>query len=265
MPARALRRAPVAFPALRAPLPVAIAHRGGTWEHPENTGAAFEASYRLGLRYFETDARATKDGVCLAFHDGHLGRVTGQDARIRDHTWAQVRRLRIHGHAEILRLDELLLSFPDVVFNVDLKERAAIGPFLDVVRRTGSADRIVVASFSHARLQAARRALGPRMASSLSPREIAGLRLAADGRPNGFVPRWAACAQVPETFGGRRIVDPAFVGLCHDLGLQVHVWTVNDPAAMGRLLDLGVDAIMTDRPAVLREVLQDRGQWHEPT
>jgi glycerophosphoryl diester phosphodiesterase len=261
MPDRRLRRAPVRFPALFADGPVAIAHRGGGWDHPENSGAAFAASHALGIRYFETDARATRDGVCLAFHDANLGRVTDTDARIRDLPWDHVRRARIHGHADVLRMDDLIDAYPDVTFNVDLKEKGAIAPFLEVVRRTGSADRVVLASFSHHRLQAARRELGPRVASSLSPREIAGLRLAADGRTTALLPRWAACAQVPPTFGGRTIVDRPFVDLCHGLGLQVHVWTINDAPVMEGLLDLGVDGIMTDRPAVLRAVLQARGGW----
>ncbi len=252
------------FPALSAPTPLAIAHRGGAWESAENSAEAFEAAYRTGFRYFETDVRATSDGVALAFHDAHLERLTGIEALIRETPWAAVRQARIHGHAEILRLDELLTAYPDVVFNIDIKEAAAVGPFVEVLRRTGAGDRVVVASFSHRRMTAVREALGPRQATSLSPREVFGVRMAADGRTTRFLPRWAACAQVPEFFGGRPLVDGDFVGLCHDLGLQVHVWTVDQPAAVDRLLDLGVDGIMTDRPTMLRAAYQRRGVWHVP-
>lgn len=252
------------FPALSAPTPIPMAHRGGGWEAPENSGEAFQRAYDMGYRYLETDARATKDGVALAFHDAHLDRVTDTEALIRDTTWAQARRAQIHGHAEILRLDDLIMSFPDAVFNIDVKEAAAVVPFLDVVRRTKSRDRIVLASFSHRRMSAVRLALGPRVASSLSPKEVLGLRLAADGRTDRWLPRWAACAQVPETFGGRLIVDQDFVDLCHALGMQVHVWTVNDEPTMTRLLDYGVDGIMTDRPTLLKRVFSDRGVWRDP-
>lgn len=262
MPApRPLRRAAPRFPALSAPTPLAIAHRGGAWEAAENSAEAFENAYRLGFRYFETDARATADGVVLAFHDAHLDRITGESALIRQTPWEQVRSARIHGRSEILRMDELLLSFPDVVFNVDVKEAAAIEPFIEALRRTGARDRVVVASFSHRRLQAVRRALGPRQATSLSPREVAGIRLAADGRTTRFLPRWAACVQVPEQFGGRLLVDEAFVALAHDLGLQVHVWTVDEPQAMERLLAVGVDGIMTDRPSTLKQTFERLGVW----
>jgi len=250
------------FPALAAPRPLAIAHRGGAWESAENSADAFAAAYGLGFRYFETDVRATKDGIAIAYHDAHLDRLTGSPELIRRTTWQEVQQYRIHGHAEIMRLDDLVMSYPDVVLNVDVKEQASIAPFLEVLRRTGAGDRVVAASFSHRRLTAVRRALGPRQATSLSPREIAAIRLAADGRTPRFLPRWAGCAQVPETFGGRRIVDAAFVGLCHDLGLQVHVWTIDDEATMRRLLALGVDGIMTDRPTVLRATLQDLGLWN---
>lgn len=249
------------FPALAAATPLAIAHRGGAWEAPENSLKAFTNAYRLGFRYFETDVRATADGVALAFHDGRLDRVAGEDMIIRRAQWRDLRRARIHGLDEILRLDDLLAAFPDVVFNIDVKESAAIEPFLEVLRRTGSGDRVVVASFSHRRLTAVRRALGPRQATSLSPREIAGIKFAAGGRGTRLLPRWAACAQVPETIGGHVLVDAAFVATVHRLGLQVHVWTVDDPEAMGRLLDLGVDGIMTDRPSVLRRTFESRGVW----
>lgn len=253
------------FPALSAPLPLAIAHRGGAWESPENSAEAFAAAYALGFRYFETDARATADGVALAFHDAHLERLTGAEALIRDTSWEEVRRARIHGHAEILRLDDLLLAYPDVVFNVDVKEPASVGPFIEAIRRTGAGDRVVVASFSHRRLMAVRDALGPRQATSLSPREVVGIRRAADGRRTRLLPRWAACAQVPEFFGGRRIVDEAFVSLCHDLGMQVHVWTVDDPDVAERLVALGVDGIMTDRPTMLKATFQRLGLWRGPS
>jgi len=261
---RKARRAAPRFPALAQPRPHAIAHRGGAWESSENTAAAFEAAYQLGYRYFETDARATADGVALAFHDAHLDRLTGEQALIRETPWATVRSTRIHGHAPVLRMDELLMAYPDVVFNVDVKEPAAVDPFIEVVRRTGAGDRVVVASFSHRRLTKVRRALGPRQATSLSPKEVAGIRMAADGRSSRWLPRWAACAQVPESFGGRTIVDEAFVALCHDLGLLVHVWTVDDAATVGRLLEMGVDGIMTDRPTMLKAALQDRDSWHGP-
>ncbi len=259
------RRVAPRFRALSAPGPLAIAHRGGSWEAAENTAESFARAYRLGFRYFETDARATSDNVALAFHDAHLHRLTGDELLLRHTPWETVRRARIHGTGEVLRLDALLDAYPDVVFNIDIKEQSAINPLVEVIRRTGARDRVVIASFSHKRLTAMRHALGPWLATSLSPREVAGIRLAADGRTDRWLPRWAACAQVPEVFNGRVIVDGLFVDLAHEIGLQVHVWTIDDPDTMERLLSLGVDGIMTDRPTVLRDTYERLGVWRAPS
>ena len=263
-PPRNVSRTQPRFPALSAPTPLGIAHRGGAWDSPENSLQAFQSAYDLGFRYFETDVRTTSDGVALAFHDAHLDRITGSSALIRQTPWSEVQQARIHGLASISRLDDLLMAFPDVVFNIDVKDAAAIEPFIDVLRRTRSRDRVVAASFSHRRLTAVRQVFGPRLATSLSPREVAGIRLAADGRTNRWLPRWAACAQVPETFGGRVIVDEAFIEVSHGLGMQVHVWTIDEPEAMQRLLALGVDGIMTDRPGTLKQTYQRLGVWQGP-
>lgn len=250
------------FPALQRPLPLAIAHRGGAWEAPENTALAFDRARLLGFRYLETDVRATADGEAVVFHDHHLDRVSAALGKIRDQPWSVVRDTLIHGHQPILRLDELLERYPDVVFNLDIKEQAAIGPFLDVIRRSGAIDRVVAASFSLRRLRAVREALGPRLASSLAPQEILALhRIATGRRAWTAIPRGAACVQVPMRIGRRQLVTEDFVRSAHERQLQVHVWTIDSPEDIGVLLDLDVDGIMTDRPTVLREEYRARGIW----
>jgi glycerophosphoryl diester phosphodiesterase len=122
--------------------------------------------------------------------------------------------------------------------------------------------RIVVGSFSHQRLQQARRIGGPRLATSQSPKEVMRLWLAARGRGGRYRPPPAACVQVPPTFGGRAIVEPGLLRLAHAIGWHVHVWTIDSAATMNELIDLGADGIMTDRPTLLREVLQQRGLWN---
>ena len=253
----------VRFSALRSALPIAIAHRGGAWEAPENSEIAFRNAIDLGYTYIETDVRATKDGVAVVFHDSHLDRSTTGEGRIRDLSFAAVASARIHGRSEIMTLDRLLSTFPGVRFNIDVKEPNAIVPFIDAMRRAKAWDRVVVASFGHDRLRRVRRLAGPRLATSLSPREILSL-----WRKRNSPDKWqgpaAACVQVPPRFGGRQLVEPVFVRAVHALGLHVHVWTVNDAAEMHDFLDLGVDGIMTDRPTILRDVLQSRGQWTGP-
>jgi glycerophosphoryl diester phosphodiesterase len=239
-----------------------MAHRGGAIEHLENTLPAFEACVAMGYRYLETDVRATADGVLVVFHDPGLERVTDSSGRIDQLTWSQVAQARIGGREPILRLEDLLGAWPDVRFNLDIKAAGVVAPLVRLIRRLRITDRICLASFSDARIAAVRRLLGPTVCTALGPRGVAALRLASyRPRAAGLVRIQAGCAQVPLQLGGRALVDERFVAAAHALGLQVHVWTVDTPEEATALLDLGVDGVMTDRPAMLREVLEKRGQW----
>ncbi|MCS0639548.1 glycerophosphodiester phosphodiesterase [Streptomyces sp. LP05-1] len=247
-------------PYLDHPGPLAFAHRGGAADGLENTAAAFRRAAALGFRYFETDVHTTADGRLVAFHDTTLDRVTDARGRIRDLPWSAVRRARVAGREPLALFDELLEEFPEARWNVDLKAEAALAPLIGLLRRTGAWDRVCVGSFDEGRVARAQRLAGPRLATSYGVRGVLGLRLRSYGLP---VPlrAGAVAAQVPETQYGVPVVDRRFLAAAHARGLQVHVWTVDDPERMAALLDLGVDGIMTDRPEVLRSVLADRGVW----
>ncbi|MGK5678357.1 glycerophosphodiester phosphodiesterase [Actinoplanes sp. URMC 104] len=252
---------PFAF--LDAPAPLAFAHRGGAADGDENTAEAFERAVKLGYRYVETDVHATTDGVPVVFHDATLDRVTAHAGRISSLTWADLQSVRVSGAALVPRLDDVLTSWPEIRFNVDMKSDAAVSPTVRTIRHTGAADRVLLASFSDRRLARARSLAGPTVATSLGVRSVARLRVASlIGLPLRLPPS-AAAAQVPPRQGRFPVVDRRFVACAHRLGLQVHVWTIDDPAEMERLLDLGVDGIMTDRLPVLREVYEARGLWHD--
>jgi glycerophosphoryl diester phosphodiesterase len=239
-----------------------MAHRGGAIEHLENTMPAFQACVDLGYRYLETDVQVTADGVLVAFHDPTLERVTDHRGRVDQLPWAEIAEARIGGREPVLRLEDLLGAWPDVRFNLDIKAAGALAPLVRLVRRMGIADRLCLGSFSDARIAAARRLFGPELCTSLGPRGVAALRLSSySPRAAGLVRIQAGCAQVPLQLGGRALVDERFVAAAHERGLQVHVWTVDDPVEATTMLDLGVDGIMTDRPAMLRELLEKRGQW----
>jgi glycerophosphoryl diester phosphodiesterase len=250
------------FAFLDAPTPLAMAHRGGAIEHLENTMPAFQACVDMGYRYLETDVQVTADGVLVAFHDPTLERVTDRTGRVEQLRWAEIAEARIGGREPILRLEDLLDAWPGVRFNLDIKAAGVVAPLVRLVRRMDVADRICLGSFSDARIAAARRLFGPAVCTSLGPRGVAALRLSSySPRAAGLVRIQAGCAQVPLQLGGRALVDERFVAAAHERGLQVHVWTVDDPAECEAMLDLGVDGIMTDRPAMLRELLEKRGQW----
>jgi glycerophosphoryl diester phosphodiesterase len=239
---------------LDGPRPLAFAHRGGASHHPENSARAFEHAISLGYTYLETDVRATADGVLLAFHDESLRRVAGHPGRIAQLPYRDVAPARIGGTEPIPLLEDLLGAWPHARFNIDIKEPGAIAPLAEVLRRAGAWDRVCIASFSGARLRAARRLFGRPVCEAASPAAIAGVGLG--GPAARLAARSARCAQVPVPVATR-----LFVRQAHTAGLQVHAWTVNDRAEMTRLLDAGVDGLITDDTVGLRAVLESRGQW----
>ncbi|MCL7364414.1 glycerophosphodiester phosphodiesterase [Streptomyces ardesiacus] len=251
---------PIRHPYLDHPGPIPFAHRGGAADGLENTLLQFRRAVEAGYRYIETDVHATRDGRLVAFHDATLDRVTDGAGRIADLPWQDVRHARVAGEEPVPLFEELLETFPGTRWNVDVKAESALRPLLELVRRHDAWDRICVGSFSEARVVRAERLAGPRLATSYGTRGVLGLRLCSWGLP--AVPRRSAvAAQVPEAQSGVRVVDHRFVRAAHARGLQVHVWTVNDPDRMHRLLDLGVDGIMTDHIDTLRKVMEDRGVW----
>jgi glycerophosphoryl diester phosphodiesterase len=248
-------------PYLDHPAPIPFAHRGGTADGIENTAAAFRRAAGLGYRYFETDVHATADGRLVAFHDAALDRVTDARGRIAGLTWDEVSRARVGGREPLPLFEDLLDEFPEARWNVDIKAAPALEPLIGLIRRTGAWDRVCVGSFSEARVRAAARLAGPRLATSYGVRGVLGLRLRSYRLPFP-VRTGAVCAQVPVEQHGIRVVDRRFVSMAHARGLQVHVWTVNDPERMAALLDLGVDGIMTDHLETLRTVFTERGAWY---
>ncbi|GAA2168706.1 glycerophosphodiester phosphodiesterase family protein [Pedococcus bigeumensis] len=249
-----------------APTPIGLAHRGGARVgadlHLENTLSAFREAVQMGYRYLETDVHATSDGTLLAFHDLRLDRVTDQHGLVAKLTYAAVRAARIHGTEPIPLLSDLLEEFPETRINVDVKAPGAIAPLAEVIRRHRAIDRVCVASFSDRRLRAVRRLVGPRLATSTGPAEVAALRLAPQ-RVASWLRSPAAVLQIPvgAVLAGRRLdlVTPALVERVHAMGKHVHVWTINDAAEMHRLFDLGVDGIVSDRIDTLADVLAERG------
>ena len=248
-----------AWPVLDHPGPLAFAHRGGAGDWPENTMPAFEHAVSIGYTYVETDVHVTADGVLVAFHDDHLDRVTDRTGAIADLPHREVAEARVDGTEPIPLLEDLLGTWPELRVNIDPKHDGSVDALVEVVRRTDSIDRVCIGSFSDRRLARLRAALGPRLCTALGPRGTARLRGASWRIPTGRLA--AGCAQVPRAMKGVTIVDRAFVAAAHERGLQVHVWTIDDPTEMHELLDLGVDGIMTDRPQVLRDVLEARDDW----
>ncbi len=250
---------------LEAP-PLALAHRGGSGVPAnvgiENSVAAFAHAYALGFRYFETDVRSSSDGVVFAIHDAALDRLTGSADSVAALTAEGLELQRLDQREPFARLDALYETFPDAKLNIDLKSDDVVAPTVELLTGLGVVDRTLLASFSHRRLRRVRRLL-PDVATSASSLEAAVVKLL----PTVVLRRLRlapVCLQVPAARGRLRVVTERFVRRAHALGLQVHVWTIDDPDQMHELLDLGVDGLVTDRTDVLKDVLTARGVWKDP-
>lgn len=245
---------------LSGPLPRIIAHRGLAIDAPENTLLAFFRALNAGATHLETDVHATADGVAVISHDPDLSRVAARDARIDELTMAELRRIRLPHDQSFCSLAEALDAFPEARFNIDIKDAAAALPAAQSIRDARATERVLIASFDEKRRRAAADAL-PGVASSASVSRLlpaiaaskVGLAASAARSLRGLV-----AVQVPERRGPLRLVTPRTVRVLHRAGVEVHVWTVNDPETMNRLLDWGVDGIVTDRCDVLKKLVDAR-------
>lgn len=247
--------------------PVAFAHRGAHGDEAgvgENSFEAFERAVELGYRYLETDVHRTADGVVVALHDDTLDRTTDGEGAVSQRAWGEIQRLTVSGGGRIPRLEELLEAFPEVRFNLDCKDPDTVPFLVPLLQQPDVLERVCVGSFHHGTVTTLRGELGDALCTAATSREVR-LLVAASAAPRSsrraltFAIN-ADCVQVPVRDGRTRIVTERFIETCHDAGLPVHVWTIDDRDEMHELLDLGVDGLMTDRARTLREVLSRRAQ-----
>jgi glycerophosphoryl diester phosphodiesterase len=242
--------------------PRVFAHRGLATEVPENTLLAFAAAVSAGARYVETDVHASADGACVIAHDPDLTRVAGRTARVDSLTLAELRAVDLGQGQSFCTLEEALAAFPDTRFNIDVKSAAAVGPVVRAITRAGASHRVLVSSFSESRRSRALRGL-PLVVSSASARRFA---IALVAGKLGLQPivnvvlRGLVAVQVPERALGLSITTPPMIARLHRAGVEVHIWTVNDPERMTQLLDLGVDGIVTDRVDLALAVVAGRSK-----
>jgi glycerophosphoryl diester phosphodiesterase len=268
---------------------IAYAHQGGAWESPSSTLFAMERALAAGATAIELDVHATADGELVVCHDATVDRTTAATGGIVQFTLAELRALDFsywfipgadvtpgrppadypfRGRAPadpafgIATLREVLERFPGVLLNLDIKQTApVVAPYEAALARVlaefGRTDDVMVASFLDPATDAFR-AVAPEVPTSAGTMATADFwRAVQAGTPPPANP--AAAFQVPERMGETVIVDEAFVAAAHRSGKAVHVWTVNDPASMERLVDLGVDGIISDLPTTLAGVLHARG------
>ena len=251
------------------PGPIAFAHRGGADDAPENTLVAFEIAVTIGYRYLETDAHITRDGVLVAFHDDRLDRVTDRTGAIASLGIDEVEAadagytfsrdaggtFPFRGQGiRVPRLEDRLARWPEARVNINPKADACVVPLAALLDRLSAWDRVCIGSFSDHRLRWIRELGRGWACTSMGPRAVALARAAATV---GRMPRLGAdCLQVPTHRGPFDIVTERVVEAAHRARLPIYVWTINDGPTISRLLDLGVDGIMSDRLRLLLDVLR---------
>lgn len=261
-------------PYLQGDRPLVLAHRGGADLAPENTLVAFQNAVDLGVDALELDVHTTADGTVVVIHDATVDRTTDGTGAVHGLTLAELRQLDagyrftpddgqtfpLRGQGIVVpTLDEVLTAFPDMRVNIEIKqsEPAIEAAVKEIIDRTGAQDRVLVGS-EYDDVLARFRALAPEIATSAAAGEARTFYLAQLLRVSAIYRPLADAFQVPEYSGSTHVVTPSFVDAAHHHGVKVHVWTVNDAETMRRLLDIGVDGIITDRPDVALEVVNER-------
>ena len=247
---------------VRCAWPANVGHRGASTRLPENTLASFRAALEAGAGALELDVRVTRDGHPVVMHDATVDRTTDGFGTVRGMTLEAMRRLNagLPGQ-KVPTLREVFEEFPDAAVNLDIKdwdlpgaEKAVLG----VLREVGAAGRVLVASADNGVLRRFRRAAGGEFYTGASRREIAVFYAMSLLRLECLVRPAYVALQVPVYYGPLRLLTPRFVRAARCVGVRVDVWTVNDPARMREVLDLGADAVITDRPEELAKVLARR-------
>jgi glycerophosphoryl diester phosphodiesterase len=248
--------------------PLVYAHRGASFELPENTIESFRLALELGAHALETDCHLTRDGHVVLSHDASLERTCGVAKTIPELTLQELsaldigarfvaRRPGVHRTTDRFRiptLEEALEACPDILFNVDAKQTTPdmIPALVRAIRRARAEDRVRIASFS-ARNLARARALGYAGETGLAPSEVARAM---------FLPAFAQrllrvsgdAAQVPLRAWGVNFASQPSIDRLHSIGLRVDFWTIDDPTEAKRLFALGADGVMTDDPRSMREL-----------
>ena len=231
-----------------------LAHRGGTEESIENTLESFEYSQSLGCNFIETDVQVSSDGVPYIFHDDDLKRILNNPIRFDSLSSNEIDELSIFNSCKIPKLSDALLRFPNLCFQIDFKTDEVVMPALDVINEMNVFDRVCIASFNSKRLQNVR-SLYPDLCISMGPNEVFKTLLARFNLYKGDVP--GDCLQIPMSYYGIKIVSKRFVDFVHSRGLKIMIWTINDIKTFKYLIDLGVDGIITDKPKLLFQTIEE--------
>lgn len=239
-------------PFFEGPTPRVLAHRGLHTHHPENTAGSFRAALAAGVTYIETDVVGSLDGVAMIAHDLTLDRIAGDSRALAELSAAELADIDLGGEG-FISLRQALEAFPTARFNIDVKDFRAIPDVINAIRHVEASDRVLITSFSAARRRAVVAEL-PDVASSAASTEFLGIFAASRLWITPPLPRIQA-VQIPVRGFGLSTITATLVERYHRAGLEVHAWTINDPTEMRRILDLGVDGLVTDRADLALDII----------
>jgi len=237
---------------------IAFSHRGGALENKENTIEAFQKSVDIGYRYIETDVQNTKDDKLVIFHDDDLVRINNQNIKIAEITYEELENIFIFDDQIIPLFEDTINNFSKINFNIDPKTDRASVLLKNLLINRNDLERFCIGSHFQHRLDLFNLNKFEKMAISMSRQEVIKLYI------NQYLylfKQATPCVQVPTSFKGITIVNEKLIKFIHDQDKKIHVWTVDDQDEMQRLIDLGVDGIMTDRPSLLKEILIKNNLW----
>jgi len=232
-----------------APPPRVIAHRGLATIAPENTLLAFLQAINIGVTHIETDVHASADGVAMISHDADLFRLAGKEVKVSQLTAAELRLVALGDGQGFCSLADALDAFGDTRFNIDLKSADAIPGTVKAIQDTRAHRRVLVTSFSRTRRLEALRNLPGVATSASAPEALLAVQAARFGASRVLhrILRGVQAVQIPVKIAGLSTITERVIRTFHEAGVEVHLWTINDPEQMKELLRLGADALITDR------------------
>ena len=238
---------------------MAFAHRGGTEFAPENTYEAFSSAVGIGYKYLETDVHPNADNKLMAFHDSSVDRVTNYKGKICNFTSSELKKIKVKEKFQIPFLEDLIESFSKSFFSIDMKSDQSVKPLIKLIKSMNAVDRVCFASFSQDRIDYVRDEFDNKCITSMGPREIIKTKISSIiNFKHKIIPK---ISSLPISRYRIKLLNKRHINFLKSLNIKVIAWTINDVEAINKLIDLGVDGIMTDNISVLKKILVKKNIW----
>ena len=238
---------------------MAFAHRGGTEFAPENTYEAFSSAVGIGYKYLETDVHPNADNKLMAFHDSSVDRVTNYKGKICNFTSSELKKIKVKEKFQIPFLEDLIESFSKSFFSIDMKSDQSVKPLIKLIKSMNAVDRVCFASFSQDRIDYVRDEFDNKCITSMGPREIIKTKISSIiNFKQKIIPK---ISSLPISRYRIKLLNKRHINFLKSLNIKVIAWTINDVEAINKLIDLGVDGIMTDNISVLKKILVKKNIW----